>query len=76
MTKAFPLDFLLVGQSFPQLEVITVLLFSFFLFFFSPCLLLKGIVGCFRTGGGSRVKTAVFGHGIYACMCLYMLTGV
>lgn len=70
VTKAFPLDFLLAGQSFPQLEVITVLLFSFFSCFFSPCLLLKGIAGCFRTGGGSRVKTAAFGHGIYALLVL------
>lgn len=44
--------------------------FLFFSCFFSPCLLLKGIVGCFRTGGGSRVKTAAFGHGIYALLVL------
>lgn len=76
VTKAFPLDFLLAGQLFPQLEVITALLFSFFscFFFFSPCLLFKGIEGWFRTGGGNRVKTAAFGHGIYerllrVCVC-------
>lgn len=54
------------GQSFPQLEVITGLLFSFFpvfFFFFS-----RG-----RIEGGNRVKTTAFGHGIYVrvfCICV------
>lgn len=74
MTKAFPLDFLLVSQLFPQLEVITALLFSFFPFVFFSFLVfsLTGLRDGSEQGEGIVLKLLLLDMEFMFVFCVYV----